>query len=193
VLRYKLPIIYCNAIGSQTEIVFDGGSLALDANGNIIKELQYFEEDFDLVDMESWNEEHSTGEANRLNQKDDLQVFDKEMRVYKVSDPEKIIDYLVAKNNIRQIHQALLLGIKDYFRKMGFNKAIIGSSGGIDSAVTLALACEALGNQHVEAVLMPSPYSTVHSVPLELQKRTSKAGPGGTCLWPLPISLIIYC
>jgi NAD+ synthase (glutamine-hydrolysing) len=56
------------------------------------------------------------------------------------------------------------MGIKDYFTKMGFKKAILGSSGGIDSAVTLALACEALGAEHVTAVLMPSQYSTSHSV-----------------------------
>ena len=62
--------------------------------------------------------------------------------------------------NIREIHEALLLGIRDYFKKMGFTKAILGSSGGIDCAVILALACEALGNENVRAILMPSPYSS---------------------------------
>jgi NAD+ synthase (glutamine-hydrolysing) len=81
-----------------------------------------------------------------------------------MDDPEKIVEYLTAIKNIRQIHQALILGIKDYFRKFGFSKSIIGSSGGIDSAVTLALACEALGNENVQAVLMPSEYSSDHSV-----------------------------
>ena len=82
----------------------------------------------------------------------------------KVEDPNQIISYLTNENNISQIHAALVLGIKDYFSKMGFTKAIIGSSGGVDSAVTLALACEALGAENVRAVLMPSPYSTGHSV-----------------------------
>jgi NAD+ synthase (glutamine-hydrolysing) len=66
--------------------------------------------------------------------------------------------------NIDQVYQALVLGIKDYFNKMGFKKAILGSSGGIDSAVTLAIAVEALGKENVYAILMPSPYSTAHSV-----------------------------
>jgi len=62
------------------------------------------------------------------------------------------------------VYKALVLGVKDYFNKMGFKKAILGSSGGIDSAVTLAIACEALGKDNVYAILMPSPYSTLHSV-----------------------------
>jgi NAD+ synthase (glutamine-hydrolysing) len=71
---------------------------------------------------------------------------------------------LVSDIHIGRIRKALVLGIRDYFRKMGFSKAILGSSGGIDSAVTLALACEALGKEQVRAVLMPSPYSSTHSV-----------------------------
>ena len=66
--------------------------------------------------------------------------------------------------NIAQVYDALILGIKDYFSKMGFSKAIVGSSGGIDSAVVLALACDALGKENVRAILMPSPYSSEHSV-----------------------------
>ena len=66
--------------------------------------------------------------------------------------------------NIDQVYKALVLGVRDYFTKMGFTKAILGSSGGIDSAVTLAIACEALGAENVRAILMPSPYSTAHSV-----------------------------
>jgi NAD+ synthase (glutamine-hydrolysing) len=159
--RYKIPLVYCNTVGSQTEVVFDGGSLVFDSEGNIIKEMEYFVEDFALVDTKT------TSEAIARNIRvtiEDIHQLDKEMRVAKVKDPNKIISYLTDKNNIRQIKQALILGIKDYFRKMGFSKAIIGSSGGIDSAVTLAIACEALGKQNVRAVLMPSQYSTGHSL-----------------------------
>lgn len=161
VLRYDLPLVYCNTIGSQTEVVFDGGSLVMDQEGFIISEMKYFEEDFCVVDIAD-HLSHSKVQSKIT--KGDIQQMDKEMRVAKVKDPEKIISYLTNVNNIRQISQALVLGIKDYFVKMGFTRAIIGSSGGIDSAVTIALACEALGKENVRAILMPSHYSTGHSV-----------------------------
>jgi len=160
VLKYGLPMIYCNATGSQTEVVFDGGSLAFDAKGNVVKELAYFKEDYALVDTNILFSSRASFQDSRFAEKE----FDKEMRVSKVSDPDQIIDYLVQERNISEIHVALVLGIRDYFEKMGFRKAIIGSSGGIDSAVTLVLACEALGNENVKAVLMPSQFSTNHSV-----------------------------
>ncbi len=157
VLRYQLPMIYCNAVGSQTEIVFDGGSLVYNASGELVRELKYFEEDFAVVEMDE--RMYNSSPENAV-----LRTLDKEMRVSRISDPEKIIPFLTAENNIEQIYDALVLGIRDYFSKMGFSKAILGSSGGIDSAVTLAIACDALGRDQVRAVLMPSPYSTSHSV-----------------------------
>ena len=159
VLKYGLPMFYCNAIGSQTEIVFDGGSLVMDANGQIVKEMKYFEEDFAIVNLD----EIEVQKAKRKPLKA-VPEFDKEMRVGKVEDPEKVIEYLTSDENIEQIKEALVLGIRDYFRKMGFSKAILGSSGGIDSAVTQALATRALGRENVRAILMPSQYSTGHSV-----------------------------
>ncbi len=170
VLKYKLPMFYCNAVGSQTEIVFDGGSLVYDASGNIVKELKSFEEDFFITVLEDLNELtvdslQMTDKNKSVNsQPSSVNSFDKEMRVSKQNDPASIINYLTAENNIAQIHAALILGIRDYFYKMGFTKAILGSSGGIDSAVVLALACEALGKENVRAILMPSHFSTTHSV-----------------------------
>ena len=165
VLKYGLPLVYCNAVGSQTEIVFDGGSLVYDAKGNLLKELEYFEEAFCVMDITVTNlqqeQQADTGDSKPAIISAET---DNEMRVSKVNDPNRIIDFLTAGNNIRQIHQALILGIRDYFIKMGFSKAILGSSGGIDSAVVLALACEALDAENVHAVLMPSPFSTGHSV-----------------------------
>jgi len=148
VLKYKLPMFYCNAVGSQTEIVFDGSSLIFDAQGNLCKQLPMFEEAIDGAVL------HDDGSL-------DAPVIEPASRE-KPSywNPGELNETL----NIQQVYQALIMGIKDYFTKMGFKKAILGSSGGIDSAVTLALACDALGKDNVRAVLMPSPYSTEHSV-----------------------------
>lgn len=159
VVKYGLPMFYCNAIGSQTEIVFDGGSLVMDANGQIVKEMKYFEEDFAIVSLDDIEVQKAKRKPMKA-----IPEFDKDMRVSKVEDPERIIEYLTSDENIGEIKEALILGIRDYFRKMGFTKAILGSSGGIDSAVTQALATRALGRENVRAILMPSHYSTSHSV-----------------------------
>ncbi|RFM35104.1 NAD+ synthase [Chitinophaga silvisoli] len=142
VRKYKLPMFYCNTVGSQTEIVFDGGSLIFDAQGNIVKEFPYFTEAIDGLELEPLQNATNTVAVK----------------------PYVPVTELLFDHNIDRIHQAILLGIKDYFGKMGFKKAILGSSGGIDSAVVLALAVEALGKENVRAILMPSPYSTEHSV-----------------------------
>jgi len=160
VLRYGLPMIYTNAVGSQTEIVFDGGSLAFDASGTLVRELAYFREDECLLDTDVLMR-RSAAPGSAMAQ---ASVLEKDMRVKRIDDPDQIIPYLTAAHNMAQVHNALILGIRDYFSKMGFRKAILGSSGGIDSAVTLALACEALGPENVRAVLMPSEFSTGHSV-----------------------------
>jgi len=157
VLKYKLPMIYCNAVGAQTEIIFDGGSLVYTANGELKHELAYFKEDAVWVETDDL-----IGEENPLHQAQSKIAVD--MRVAKTTDPDQIIGYLTNNNNIAQIRSALVLGIRDYFLKLGFKKAILGSSGGIDSAVVLSLAVEALGAENVTAILMPSPYSSTHSV-----------------------------
>ncbi|MCC6635415.1 MAG: NAD+ synthase [Chitinophagaceae bacterium] len=148
VLKYKLPLIYCNTIGSQTEIIFDGASLVFDKNANLIKALPVFKEAIDCVELNN----DGTFNASVIEMAN--QISNKEL------NPSTLNEQL----NIAQIHDALVLGIKDYFEKMGFKKAILGSSGGVDSAVVLTLACQALGAENVRAVLMPSPYSTEHSV-----------------------------
>ena len=157
VLKYKLPMIYCNAVGAQTEIIFDGGSLVYAANGELKHELSYFKEDTVCVETDDL-----IGKDNPLHQAQSKIAVD--MRVAKTTDPDQIIGYLTNNNNIAQIRSALVLGIRDYFLKLGFKKAILGSSGGIDSAVVLSLAVEALGAENVTAILMPSPYSSTHSV-----------------------------
>ena len=157
VLKYDMPMFYCNAVGSQTEIVFDGTSLIFDKQGNLCGRLSSFEEDLQSFDL------------------NDDGTFQQPIIENVATIPTHVFDpaTLLPDLNIALIHRALVTGIKDYFSKMGFKKAILGSSGGIDSAVTLALAVEALGKDNVAAVLMPSKYSSDHSVndAVELSKR----------------------
>ena len=154
VSKYKIPMLYCNTVGSQTEIVFDGGSLAYDVNGQLIMEMKYFEEDYALFDLETMSE-HT----------DQPSVAHK--YYYSANEVGKDTDtlhYLTDDKNIHEIHSALILGVRDYFNKMGFKKATLGASGGIDSAVVQALAVEALGYENVHVLLMPSEFSSSHSI-----------------------------
>lgn len=134
VLKYKIPLIYVNQTGAQTELLFDGGSLIFHANGKVKQSLAFFKEEAVTVET------------------DDLLK----------NGPEKDLQEIPDK--IALIHDALVMGIGDYFRKMGFSKAILGLSGGIDSAVTLALAAKALGPENVHSLLLPSQFSSDHSI-----------------------------
>lgn len=135
--RYKLPLFYVNNVGAQTELIFDGGSLVFDDTGALIDEMPYFEEHLAYYDL-------ATNGKISFSHKSTLRV-------------EK-------QSKIDQIHKAIILGIKDYFLKSGFKQAILGLSGGIDSAVVCALAAEALGSENVMAVLLPSIFSSDHSL-----------------------------
>ena len=128
-IKYQLPIIYANQVGAQTELIFDGGSVFINANGEIQEELNYFEEDFRIID--------TNVSTQNLQPKTDY---------------------------IEKIYHALILGIRDYFAKMGFRKATLGLSGGIDSALVLVLAAQALGKENLRVLLMPSRYSSDHSI-----------------------------
>ena len=158
VMKYKLPMIYCNTVGAHTEIIFDGNSMVFKANGEMHSRLKAFEEDAALIDTEDLYIP-----ANQNSSKVD-QGLDQNMRFVHAEDTNSILPYLTHEHNISQIHDALILGIADYFNKLGFKKAILGSSGGIDSALVLALAVEALGAENVVSVLMPSSFSSSHSV-----------------------------
>lgn len=181
--KYRIPMLYCNNVGSQTEIVFDGGSLVYDAYGNKVKEMAYFQEDyalFDLNDMVLKNKRSANDDSDIVSEiaagerKTDAPELEepildatKSVYYYSAADVGKgsdIIAYLTDDKNINEIYCALLLGIRDYFQKMGFQKATLGASGGIDSAVVQALAVEALGKENVHVLLMPSQYSSDHSV-----------------------------
>lgn len=146
--KYKLPMLYCNCVGSQTEIIFDGGSLVFDKHSNLVKQLPLFEEAMDIFELKN----DGTFNIPVITAAKDL------------PDAEFNPAEFDPKLCTAEIHDAIVMGIKDYFGKMGFSKAILGSSGGIDSAVTLVLACTALGKENVRSILMPSLFSSPHSV-----------------------------
>ena len=158
VMKYKLPMIYCNTVGAHTEIIFDGNSMVFKANGEMHSRLKAFEEDAALIDTADL---YMHADQNETKYE---QGLDQNMRFVHAEDTNSILPYLTHEHNISQIHDALILGIADYFKKLGFKKAILGSSGGIDSALVLALAVEALGAENVVSVLMPSSFSSNHSV-----------------------------
>lgn len=122
-----LPVVYANLVGGQDELVFDGGSFALDSHGEVCCQLPRFEETLDVVDF---------------------------------VDGELQFGPIVAEDPLEaEVYQALVMGVRDYLGKNGFPGAIIGLSGGIDSALTLCVAVDALGADKVRAVMMPSPYT----------------------------------
>lgn len=146
--KYELPLFYVNHAGAQTELIFDGGSLAVDSSGRIVEELDYFQEGLAVFDV-SFSSKREKQEINvhcDRHQSINLKPIS--------SSPSKIM----------LIHQALVTGINNYFGKLNFNKAILGLSGGIDSALTCALAVEALGKENVHGVMLPSRFSSEHSV-----------------------------
>jgi NAD+ synthase (glutamine-hydrolysing) len=133
---YNLPVFYVNHVGAQTELLFDGASCVYAPGGHLVSEMKYFEEDLQVIDL----------------------AYVMSYAAKKTSAEPPL------RERIRLIHDALVMGIGDYFGKMGFPKAILGLSGGIDSAVTLVLAARALGSSQVKAVLLPSKFSSKHSV-----------------------------
>ena len=180
VAKYKLPMLYCNTVGSQTEIVFDGGSIVYDSNAQLVHEMKYFEEDYALIDLETLYSGKSNVEKYKEHKHKlvsthvDTHISEplteataEAVYYYSATEVGRGIDtleYLMNDKNIDEIYHALVLGIKDYFRKMGFTKATLGASGGIDSAVVQVLAVHALGKENVRVLLMPSEYSSGHSV-----------------------------
>ncbi|HRU07342.1 MAG TPA: nitrilase-related carbon-nitrogen hydrolase, partial [Candidatus Brocadiia bacterium] len=127
--RHAKPLLMCNQVGGNDELIFDGGSMVFDAQGRLVAESPCFEEDLLIVDLD------------RLPQP---------IQPATMTDPEAV-------------YHALVLGIRDYLRKCGFSKAVLGLSGGIDSALVAALAAHALGPENVLGVSMPSRFSSQHS------------------------------
>jgi NAD+ synthase (glutamine-hydrolysing) len=126
---YRRPICYCNVVGGNDQLVFDGNSIAVNASGELIEQLAPFREDEKIVDTSSTTA----------------------IKFHECETSE-------------QLFAALSLGVRDYFRKCNFHSAVIGLSGGVDSAVTAVIAVDALGTENVTGVSMPSPYSSRGSI-----------------------------
>ncbi len=146
-LQTHLPILYVNLVGGQDELVFDGRSFAVDRYGKIVLRAKSFEEDIKIFQLSpvvipakaGIQKDNFTGLDSRFRGNDDLEPLSQE---------------------IEDIYAALRLGTRDYVEKNGFKSVLIGLSGGIDSALTAAIASDALGPQRVLVVTMPSPYTS---------------------------------
>jgi len=136
VRQYGQPLIYVNQVGGNDELIFDGNSAVFDGAGNVIAQARDFEEDLIVVDVPlgGGSRAATSGPMNR------------------------------ASEGIESIYRALILGLRDYVRKCGFKSVVVGLSGGIDSALTAALAVAALGNDKVVGVAMPGRFSSDHSL-----------------------------
>ncbi len=128
----QMPLVYVNCVGAQDELVFDGGSMVFDPQGKLIYQADYFQEGLYPVDL----------------------CFNGRSVIQPQAKPP------LAMTEEQRVYDALVLGVRDYIEKNNFPRAVIGLSGGIDSALTLAIAVDAIGKDRVEAVMMPSRYTS---------------------------------
>lgn len=155
----RVFVAYTNLIGGQDELVFDGQSMVVDKHRKIIARAQSFKEDLLILDLDI--------PADRLKSEKRIIIITNEV----VQRQKAIISRhrLKPLEYIAEVYHALLLGLRDYVAKNGFQKAVIGLSGGIDSALVAALAVDALGRENVTCVFMPSRYSSEESIEDALQ------------------------
>ncbi len=144
------PLVYVNMTGGQDDLVFDGDSIAVDARGNVIARAPQFEDGMMLLDIEAAG---STATP-------DLIISEEEAKLDRVLTPG--IAHRLGDEE--EIWNAIVVGLRDYVIKNGFSQVLIGLSGGIDSALVAAIACDALGPELVHGVAMPSKYSSDHSI-----------------------------
>lgn len=134
-VRFQQPIIYANQVGGNDDLIFDGRSFALNRQGEVICRARGFDTDLLVVEFDQIQRDFQLGSVVSADESEDEEIW-----------------------------QALVLGVRDYARKCRFSKVVLGLSGGIDSAIVAAIAAAALGKENVLGVLMPSPYSSEHSI-----------------------------
>lgn len=134
-IRFQQPMIYANQVGGNDDLIFDGRSFALNRQGEVMCRARGFDTDLVVVEFDEAQRDFQLGSVEPAYQSEDEEIW-----------------------------QALVLGVRDYARKCRFSKVVLGLSGGIDSAIVAAIATAALGKENVLGVLMPSPYSSEHSI-----------------------------
>ncbi|RYD65375.1 MAG: NAD+ synthase, partial [Verrucomicrobiaceae bacterium] len=139
--QHGLPIFYCNAVGGNDQLIFDGNSLAIGADGRLLGQLTPFREELAIIDDPQLSSDPVLRKADTTHSRQ-----------------------LVVQSEPEELHGALTLGLRDYLHKCGFKSVVLGLSGGIDSAVTAALAVDALGAENVLGVTMPTQYSSQGSI-----------------------------
>ena len=164
---YRCYLAFCNAVGGQDELVFDGHSLVIDPQGTLVARGRQFEEDLIVVDVDAGAAPDVRLHDPRWRQR--LKSAADRVRVVAVRRPARpkpdlesppVREPLEAE---AEVYQALRVGTRDYFHKNGFRHAVLGLSGGIDSALSLLVAVDALGTGAVSAVSMPSRYTASHN------------------------------
>ena len=136
-INYSLPIVYANQVGGQDELVFDGTSMAMDGEGQQILQLEKFKEDYKIVNFTSDQEGKLSSEKR---------------------------EEIPEDKELEEVYKALVLGAKDYIQKNNFPGVLIGSSGGIDSALTAAIAADAIGPEKVRTFMLPFKFTSDMSV-----------------------------
>jgi len=144
------PLVYVNMTGGQDDLVFDGDSIVVDGAGAVIARAPQFEDGIAVVDIDVITKTSSP----------DVMISEDEVSV----DRALIPGIAVRLDDREEIWQALVIGLRDYVEKNGFRSVVVGLSGGIDSALVVAIAIDALGAKRVNAVAMPSKYSSEHSI-----------------------------
>jgi NAD+ synthase (glutamine-hydrolysing) len=151
--RARAAIAYVNMVGGQDELVFDGGSMIVGPDGEIVARMPQLEEDFAIFDVPLGSADRTDGAA--------VQRIPVELRAIEGTREPTLADPL---DDVEEIYRALVVALRDYVAKNGFERVVIGLSGGIDSSLTAAIAADALGAERVLGIAMPSEFSSSHSI-----------------------------
>jgi len=161
----KATVVWANLIGGQDELLFDGHSLIISPDGSVIGRGNSFEEELLIADISIKKPKSGRGKK-QLRSKGTIKTIKVSGISQKNQTPKKPLPTHIYRKNseIEMIYKGLIIGTHDYMRKNSFKKAVIGLSGGIDSALTAAIAVDAIGQENIVGVLMPSPYSSKGSI-----------------------------